>query len=164
MTPGHPQPADGAGLLLTDFRVAYLLANEARYRALERMFGVSRGQANLLTFVLLVLAANAAGEKVEGALHGLRGPTRADALLGTVAAKELLAEVAGRPARDTPMFGALVALALAGGLSVPTVRRSMQEVSSNSRRMLAVFRNRYGYLIAHGRRIARARTRTGDRT
>jgi hypothetical protein len=147
----------GARLLITDLRVAYLLANEARYRALERVFGISRDQANFVTFALLLLTAETVSDKVERALHGIGGPTRADAALGTALANEVLGEIAGRPARDTPMFGALVALALVGGLSVPAVRRSMHGVSAASHHTLVAFRHRYGYLVAHGRRIARTR-------
>ncbi len=147
----------GAQLLFTDLRVAYLVANEARYRALERAFGVSRDQANLVTFALLLLVAKTVSDKVERALHGIGGPTKADAVLGTLLADGMLGEIAGPPARDTPMVGALVALALVGGLSAPAVRRSMYSASATSRRALVVFRHRYGYLVAHGRRIAQAR-------
>jgi hypothetical protein len=147
----------GARLLVTDLRIAYLLANEARYRALERVFGVSRDQANLLTFMLLVLAADTVHDKVERALHGVGGPTRSDALLGTAAAIGLMDEIAGGPDQETSLSGPLVALALVGALSAPAVRRSMHRISSTSHRTLVAFRHRYGYLVAHGRRIARTR-------
>ena len=147
----------GAQLLVTDIRVAYLLANEARYRALERVFGISREQANVVTFVLLLVAAQTVSDKIDRALHGIGGPTKADGALGAALANEVLGEIAGRPARDTPMFGPLVALALVGGLSAPAVRRSMHGLSVTSHRTLVAFRHRYGYLVAHGRRIARTR-------
>ena len=51
----------GAGrLLLADSRLTFAVLNDARYRTLNGVFGVSREQANLLTFVLLVGAADAA--------------------------------------------------------------------------------------------------------
>jgi hypothetical protein len=41
----------GRRLLLTDLRLAFLFINDARYRAMQRTFGVSREQVNLATVI-----------------------------------------------------------------------------------------------------------------
>ena len=41
----------GGNLVVADLRTLLMLVNEARYRALERLFGLPRNQANILTLV-----------------------------------------------------------------------------------------------------------------
>jgi hypothetical protein len=48
----------GATLLLSDVRVAFMLANHARHRAIERLFGVTPAQSNLATLIVLALLAD----------------------------------------------------------------------------------------------------------
>src|SRR5438270_1423396 len=67
-------------LLLTDMRVARILVNEGRYRALERL-GVRREDANMATLVMAMMLADSAARRLQWVL-GLRiHPTRYDALL-----------------------------------------------------------------------------------
>lgn len=137
--------------LVTDLRVGFMLANEARYRTLERLFGVRRDQANLLTLVVLGMLLQATHDKADQWLRGIGGPTRADAVLGAGVFKELLCEVGGPASRDTPAFGTLVVVGLVGGMSGPALRRSLRGITTFSHRARASFNHRYGRLIgAHG--------------
>lgn len=49
-------------LFLTDSSMVFTVLNHLRYQALNRVFGTSREQANVLTFVLLLGAADSAFE------------------------------------------------------------------------------------------------------
>src|SRR5579884_3525336 len=56
----------GARLLLSDVSTARVLLNEARYRTIERLFGVPRENAGLLTLVALgTLAAGVRAKATE---------------------------------------------------------------------------------------------------
>ena len=147
----HGEELSGARLLLRDIRIAFLLANEARYRTTERAFGVPRDQANLVTFAALLLLLEAAHDKTEELLRGPGPPTRADAVLGAAALREVLYGVGGSSARDTPLFAALMMLALLGGLSGPALRRSVRGIEVASHRMRHSFNHRYGHLLGPGR-------------
>ena len=57
------EPPGSAALLLGDATGAFLLANEARYRTLDRTFGIRREDANLATVIGLLLLANAVYER-----------------------------------------------------------------------------------------------------
>src|SRR3954451_931576 len=113
-----------ARVFASDARVVLALANHARYLALRRVFGVSREQANLLTFVLALGATQAgyttARRVVQSPLH-LSGT---DVGLGAFAVREAALVVAGPTARDVPGLGVLVAFAMIGGLAFPSLRRA----------------------------------------
>ena len=144
---GRGEEASGARLLLTDIRIAFLLANEARYRTMEGVLGVPRDQANLVTLVTLGMLLEAAHDKTEQLLRGPGPPTRADAALGAAVLREVLYGVGGSPTRDTPLFSALVTVALLGGLSGPAVRRSVRGIRAASHRTRRSFNHRYGHLV-----------------
>ena len=104
-------------LFLTDSSMVFTVLNHLRYQALNRVFGTSREQANVLTFVLLLGAADSAFETARRV-----GGTRlrmSDAGLGAIGLREAALGVAGPGARAIPGFGALVAFALLGGLAAP---------------------------------------------
>src|SRR4051812_35679406 len=121
---------DGFGtgrLFLTDSRLALAVLNSARYWALNRLFGVSRQQANIVTFLLTVLAAEAA---YESGRRMIRAPhlSSGDAVVGLVALREGALGLAGPRSRETPHTAALLALALLGGVAVPRARRGAQKM------------------------------------
>jgi hypothetical protein len=134
-------------LFLTDSRLVLTVLNHLRYQALNRVFGTSREQANALTVVLLLGAANStyeAARRVSGMRLGV-----SDAGIGAIALREAALGVAGPSARAVPGFGALVAFALLGGLAAPGLRRAAQRMLAAERR---VRRDRIGgYAAARGR-------------
>jgi hypothetical protein len=113
-------------LFLTDSRLALAVLNHLRYRALNRVFGVSRDQANVVTVVLMLSAANGAYEAARR-ISGTR-VSGTDAALGTFALREAALGVAGPTAREIPGFGSLVAFAILGGLAAPGLRRTVQRM------------------------------------
>jgi hypothetical protein len=120
-------------LFLTDSRLVFTVLNHLRYEALNRVFGTSREQANALTAVLLLGAADSAYEtarRISG--MRLRG---SDAGLGAIALREAALGVAGPGARAVPGFGALVAFAVLGGLAAPGLRRAAQRMRAAERRV-----------------------------
>ena len=106
-------------LFLTDSRLVLAVANHLRYQALNRVFGVSRDQANVLTSVLLLGAADGAYEaarRITGTRVHVSGT---DAALGAFALRDAALGVAGPGARAIPGFGTLVAFAVLGGIAGP---------------------------------------------
>jgi hypothetical protein len=120
-------------LFLTDSRLVFTVLNHLRYEALNRVFGTSREQANALTAVLLLGAADSAYETARriGGMR-LRG---SDAGLGAIALREAALGVAGPGARAVPGFGALMAFAVLGGLAAPGLRRAAQRMRAAERRV-----------------------------
>ena len=128
-------------LFLTDSRLVFTVLNHLRYEALNRVFGTSREQANALTAVLLLGAADSAYEtarRISG--MRLRG---SDAGLGAIALREAGLGVAGPGARQVPGFGALVAFALLGGLAAPGLRRMARRMRAAERRVRGARIRRY---------------------
>jgi hypothetical protein len=128
-------------LFVTDSRLALAVLNHLRYRALNRVFGVSRDHANLLTVVLLLSAAEGAyeaarrvsGMRVSGPGAALAGFALRDAALG----------VAGPSAREVPGFGTLVVFAMLGGLAAPGVRRAAERMRAAEGRVRRARIRRY---------------------
>lgn len=145
-TPSPRSASPEAALFLADARAAFLLANEARYRTLERVFGIQRADANLLTAVIALTLANSMYEKVAGT-GPPRPPSISDVAIGVGALRESIYGVAGPASRDTPLGGTLIALAVLVGLTRPTVARSMHGMKASSRRFTQTFHGRYGYLV-----------------
>src|SRR5215207_9572125 len=134
-------------LFLTDSRLVFTVLNHLRYQALNRVFGTSREQANVLTVVLLLGAADSAYEAARR-ISGIRLRV-SDAGLDTIALREAALGVTGPSARQVPAFGALVAFALLGGLAAPALRRTAQRMLAAERRLR---RERIrGYAAARGR-------------
>lgn len=128
-------------LFLTDSRLAFTALNHLRHEALHRVFGTSREQANALTAVLLLAAADSAYETARR-ISGMR-LRASDAGLGAMALREATLGVAGPGARAVPGFGALVAFALLGGLAAPGLRRTAARIRAAERRVRRARIRRY---------------------
>jgi hypothetical protein len=146
---GSAESGFGAGrLFLADSRMAFLLLNHFRYLALRRFFGVSREQANALTFVL---AVGAAGGAYEVGRRVVRAPLRvsgSDVAIGGFALGEAALGIAGPANRSTRGFAGLVALGLVGGLAVPGLTRTAHRLRATEQRLR---RQRIGRYVAAGR-------------
>jgi len=124
-------------LFLTDSRLVLAVANHLRYQALARMFGASREQANVVTVVLLLGAADGvyeAARRVTGARVPVSG---ADAAFGAIALRDAALSVAGPGGRQIQGFGTLVAVAMLGSLAAPTLRRSARRIQTAQQRVRA---------------------------
>jgi hypothetical protein len=127
-------------LFLTDSRLALAVLNHLRYQALSRVFGVSRDQANVLTLVLLLGAADGAYEAARR-IGGMRlRASGTNAALGAFALRDAALGVAGPSAREVPGFATLVAFAMLGGLAVPGLRRTAQRMRAAEQRLRAAER------------------------
>jgi len=144
------QEPGGVNLLLSDIRFAFLLANEARHRALERAFGIQRDQANFVTLVAALLVLESMQDRTSKAFTSGRPPSAGEMALGTTAAREALYAVAGPAAREGPLFASLVMLAVAGAAIRPVVGRSLRGIRASSRARNIKFRQRYGYIVDPG--------------
>src|SRR5688500_2556395 len=99
-------------LFLTDSRLALAVLNHLRYQALNRAFGTSREQANVLTAVVLIGAADAAYETTRR-ITGMRPHVSgSDAAVAAIALRDASLGIAGPSGRQIPSFGTLVAFAV----------------------------------------------------
>ena len=115
-------------LAYTDSRLALSVLNHLRYQALNRVFGTSREQANVLTVVLLLGAADGtyeAARRISGMRLHVSG---ADAALGGIALRDAALTIAGPRVRQVPHAGTLLALGILGGLVAPGLRRRAQRL------------------------------------
>lgn len=135
----------GARMLVSDVRVALLLMDEARYRAVKRLFGVSRDQSSAVTLIALAVLAQAAHEKSDQMLRGPGGPTRSDVALGAAALRELV-WIPGPPSRDVASIGTLMLIAMAGALVRLGLSRAAHGIRASSHRIRQSFNHRYGPL------------------
>jgi len=152
----------GANLLLSDIRVASLLVNEARYRALERVLGIPRDQANVATVVAVLLVLEALQDSSTQALRKRRPPSVGEFAFGVTAAREGLYAVAGPESRESPLFASVLMLAVLGNVLRPVVSRSLRDLRASSHGLDVKFRQRYGYLIDPGHWRARRAKRRAD--
>jgi hypothetical protein len=120
MSTAAPRPVR---VFVYDARLVLALANHARHLALKRVFGVSRNEANLLTGVFVIGAAEATFATARKALN-TRPMSARDASIGALALREAALALGGPAARPVPRFGALVALAAVGGVAFPSARRA----------------------------------------
>jgi len=122
-------------LFLTDSRIALAVLNQLRHQALNRAFGISRDQANVLTLVLLLGAADGTYEAVRR-ITGMRlHLSGTDAALGALGLREAALGVAGPSVRQVPGAGTLLALAILGGLAAPSLRRTAQRMRAAEQRL-----------------------------
>jgi hypothetical protein len=124
-------------LFRNDARLAFAVLNHLRYQALNRVFGVSRQQANVLTFALLLSGADGTYEAARRIgltrLH-VPGPYAA---LGAVGLRDAALGVAGPSTRQVPGASTLLALAIAGALAAPSLRRTAHTMRAAERRLRA---------------------------
>ena len=136
--------AYGANLAIADLRTLLMLANEARYRTLERLFGLPRNQVNIATLVGTVVLAEAAHAKLRPLLRG-PAPSPGDLALGTATVRYLMLGPAGDSAPGIPMFGALAAIAAGGTFVIPAAVKSVHGVRTAVREFGSFFSRRYGH-------------------
>jgi hypothetical protein len=108
-----------------DVRLVLAVLNQARYPLLRRVFGVSRDQANLLTFVLALGAANVTYDALRRFIRHpwpFDGP---DTIMGAAVVREAGFGIAGPKVAQAHVFGALIAFAAMKGLTLPEVRRAL---------------------------------------
>lgn len=142
-------------VLLSDLRTALLLANHARHRTLQRLFGLPPGYDDLLTLIGLTLLANAAQNKARRLLAPGAVPAPGDYMFGAVSLREVMSTVAGPALRDTPHLGTLIMLAFVGGTSRVALVRGLRGLRKASHGVAAGFHHRYGYLVDPGHRRQR---------
>jgi hypothetical protein len=156
---------DAVMLFAADIRTGFLLLNEARYRTIERFFGASRTQANMVTLIGIAALAEAAHDKLDFMLHAPgAGPTRADGVLGGAVVEELLHDVGGPASRATPFLGALVLLGLLHGRTRPVLFRTMNVIGTASRNLHQSFELHYRRRVqptSLGRALTAARDAVG---
>jgi hypothetical protein len=150
----------GARLLAADARVVYLLADDARRRAIERVFGIPRDEkSGLLTLFALAALGSALQSRVPGrpSRPGLSG-----VMFGFGAVAEAAYDIAGPSSRESPYFGTLLAFALAGAATRVAVRKTAHGVRGVSHEAYREFHHRYGHLIRRNPR-RRAEPEPGPR-
>ncbi len=146
----------GPARLETDLRMLFLMLNEARYRSLTALFGLDRDQANLASLVLLGMIGHRIGQRWHQLMSGPPPfPSAGDSMLGVAGVRELVQGIAGPASRDTSMFGTLIAVAAAGGIALPFVRRAARAVESASHEARMAFKHRYGVHAATAARRMR---------
>src|SRR5512133_3244270 len=107
----------GAGrLFVSDTRLALGALNYARYETLRRVFGVSREEANLLTFLLALGGTDAGLRGARQAVRVTRKLSRADSAMGGFVLRGAVLGITGQSARRSPLFGTLLAAAMLAGL------------------------------------------------
>src|SRR4051794_17919322 len=97
----HRDPR-AAQVFLGDARLAVTALNQGRHFALNRVFGVSREQANLLTFALALAVAEGAYATTRRVVEAPFPLSGSDATLGGVLAREAVLDIAGPAARKVP--------------------------------------------------------------
>jgi len=137
----------GARLIISDARVAYMLVNDARSRAIARMFGISGKNSALVTMIALGLLAESVRAGVARALTAPGDTDLADAVIGVSVLRESARALAGAWSADSPMFVTLVAVAMVGHVARPAVAGAIRGVKASSHRARAGFGHRYGHII-----------------
>jgi hypothetical protein len=140
-----------ARLFFGDAGIALLLLNDARHRSVERVFGVSRDDSNLVTALAIGSAAVAVGGTVSRVRSIRLFPSVSDGAMGAAMLRGTALGIAGEPSRAVPFFGGLVALALVGTSARPVVRGVIHSARGSVRgvitaplRLRAFARDRYG--------------------
>ena len=129
--PGDPS---AARVFVDDARLAAAVLNEVRHLALKRAFGVSRQQADALTFVLALTAADATLRTAHRVTHaGL--PSRGDTAIGGFLLRETALGIAGPGARKVPLAGVFLAGAMLAGIGLPELRRAAHGLREAERRV-----------------------------
>jgi hypothetical protein len=124
-------------LFLTDSRLVFAVLNHLRYQALHRVLGLSRQQANVLTVVVLLGAADGAYEATRRIIGIRPHVSGTDAFLGAITLRDASLGLAGPNVRAIPGFGALVVFAIFGGFAAPAIRRMSQRMHAAELRLRA---------------------------
>ena len=140
----------GARLLAADAQVATMLANEARRRALRRLFGIPV-DTNSRIATLIALGALVAGIRRQRERLPSR-PSPDYGLIGLGILRETAYDIAGPASRSSRYFGTLLGIALIGGATRIAVRKSAHGARVVTHRATGEFNHRYGRLIRANRR------------
>jgi hypothetical protein len=153
------EDVEGIRLLASDLTTVVLLLNEARYRTMERVFGLSREQANLATMVLLLGVTAVTRESALKAMRAPGAPSVPDVALGVGVMREALHGVAGPSFDKTPLFGTLLVLAALAHICRPVASRTVHAVHTRTHKARVAFEHRYGH---HVRRLQKLDPRRAD--
>jgi hypothetical protein len=130
-------------LLLADSRFALAVLNHGRRWAVARLFGMTGSQADILSFVLALGAAEATLQGVRHMIAKPFGLTGTDAVMGAFGLREGALAIAGPAASEVPGFAAVMTLALAGGVAIPGLRRARRNLRAVERRLRSERIRRY---------------------
>ncbi len=133
-SPRHVGDPRALRVFVADVRLTAAALNELRQMALRRVFGVSRQQADALTFVLALTAADATLRTARRVRYAPR-PSGGDAAMGGFLLREAALGIAGPGAREFPFAGALLAGAMLGGIALPELRRAAHGLREAERRV-----------------------------
>jgi hypothetical protein len=145
------EPSAG-GLFPSDPRAAYVLLNEARYRAIQGVFGVRRDQVNLMTLIAAMTLAEAIHAQGRRVRRGMRGPTRTDFVVGDGLLNALGQQIAGPSSHEIPFFAALIGTAAVGTVATRVVRHSAHDMKAAAHRFSLSVRYLLGPQIARSAR------------
>lgn len=141
----------GARLLVSDGRMVYLLLNEARARAIARLFGISGPNSALVTIIALGLAGEMAHRKVVRLIRAPGAPELGEAALGASVLTQSVRWIAGPGTGDFPLFGPLVLFAVVGTAFRPVLRATVHGVRNSAHRAHTGLDHRYGHIIRRNR-------------
>jgi hypothetical protein len=155
MAPSQPkltlaEEFGGGRLLVSDIGAVFVLLNYLRRRVIRQVFGVSDEQANLLSWVILLMLITDAQGHVRRMMEGPPMPPAEDWLFGLGTLEEVVGSIVGPPAQGTPALSGLIALAVVAATVGPTIKRSLRGVRASSHRAATGFHHRYGYLVDPG--------------
>jgi hypothetical protein len=105
-------------LLAEDARVALLLLNRIRYRALSQLLGIGPAEVNLVTFAAILGLADAAQRRTAW-LRAPGTPSSVDVAVGAAAATAALAALAGPAGNGHRSNELLMAFAILHRMTAP---------------------------------------------
>jgi hypothetical protein len=146
MTPNEADKRSDFGvgeLFLADSRLAFMVLNEARHRTLRRIFGVSREQANLLTFAVAFTGFHGAANVAGRVVHAPFQISGADLAIGGFLGREGAIGVAGPNAAAVSPFATLLTIGIFGGLAYPALRRTARRMRAAERRLRSLRESQY---------------------
>jgi hypothetical protein len=144
VTPANRSTDFGAGqLFLADSRLAFAVLNQLRVRSLQRAFGISREQANMLTFVLALTVGHSAAITAGRVVTAPLRLSRTDGVIGGFLVREGAIGVSGPAAAEISPFATLVSIAVLGGVALPTLRRSVRKVREIEHRVRLMRQRQY---------------------
>lgn len=152
------QDSGGVRLLIGDVSIACLLLNDARYRAVARLFGVTRDQSFVVTVVGIGTLVVALHDKAARMRPAPGVPSIGDTVIVAGVLRASAHGIAGAWFRDTPGFSSLIAIALLGSLARPVLRVSFRDVRASSHRARVTFSHRYGHLVRRRPRAVDSRS------
>jgi hypothetical protein len=124
-------------LFFADARLVFAMLNHLRYQALHSTLGLSREQANVLTAVVLLSAADGAYEATRRIGRLRPHVSGTNAAVGAAAVREASLSLAGPNVRAIPGLGGLVVFALVGRFALPALRRTGQRARAAEQRLRA---------------------------